>query len=157
VQATSRPINPNQPIEIDPYLWPLMGAVFFLWVLSQRVFEMPGHPGNFSRRVACFRCALEEWTREKLPRSWAVVQIEMGSAHARRVDGTKATNMGEAVACYNRALEVWTRESQPRLYGRCRGPIPQSSWPTRTSGRGAATGCPTWRRRWRAIIMPSRC
>ena len=65
--------------------------------------------------MAAFRAALEETTRDRVPRDWAMAQVNLGSALATlgaRESGT--ARLEELVAAYRVALEETTREQAPR-------------------------------------------
>jgi tetratricopeptide (TPR) repeat protein len=64
--------------------------------------------------VAAFRAALEERTRERVPRNWATTQNNLGTALwslGARESGT--ARLEEAVAAFRAALEERTRERVP--------------------------------------------
>ena len=64
--------------------------------------------------MAAFRAALEETTRERVPRDWAMTQVNLGNAQAtlgERESGT--ARLDEAVAAFRAALEETTRDRMP--------------------------------------------
>jgi len=77
--------------------------------------------------IGAWRAALGELTRSRVPRDWAMTQINLGNAlwtiGAR--EGS-VTRLEEAVATYRTALEEWTR---------CRAPL---DWATAQSNLGNA-------------------
>ena len=68
--------------------------------------------------VTAYRAALEVYTREQLPRLWAVAQSNLGSVlsdQGKRANGEDGQRLlGEAVTAYRAALEVYTREQLPQ-------------------------------------------
>jgi hypothetical protein len=66
--------------------------------------------------VAAFCAALDEWTRERVPLQWAMIQVNLGTAllsFGVRESGTG--KLTEAVADFRAALEEYKHEHRPRL------------------------------------------
>src|SRR5260370_18466595 len=64
--------------------------------------------------VTAFREALQEWTRERMPLGWAMVQNNLGNAFrtlGEREGGT--ARLEEAVVAFRAALEELTSEPMP--------------------------------------------
>ncbi len=85
---------------------------------------------NFARAVAAYHNALEVYTREDLPRDWAMTWNNLGNAlseQGRRTGGEAGRKLQEeAEAAYRAALEVYTREDLPQ------------DWATTQNNLGAA-------------------
>ena len=64
--------------------------------------------------VVAFRAALEEFTRDRMPLEWAIMQNNLGNAlraFGEREEGTD--RLEEAVSAYRATLEEWTHERAP--------------------------------------------
>ncbi|HEV2238827.1 MAG TPA: hypothetical protein VGR57_19365, partial [Ktedonobacterales bacterium] len=72
---------------------------------------------NQEQAIACYRAALEVYTRASAPADWATTQNNLGlalAAQAGLAEGdARARLLGEAVAAYRAAQEVYTRASDP--------------------------------------------
>ena len=73
---------------------------------------------RFSEAVAAYRSALEVYTQQELPQSWATTQNNLGNTlkeHGIRTSGEAgAALLAEAVAAYRSALEVRTQQELPQ-------------------------------------------
>jgi tetratricopeptide (TPR) repeat protein len=73
-----------------------------------------------SQAVAAYRKALQVYTREHLPQSWAMTQNNLGNAlkaQGIRMDGDEGVKLlTEAEAVYRKALEVRTPEALPKQW-----------------------------------------
>ena len=69
---------------------------------------------RLEQAVAACRAALEEFTYDRVPRDWAMTQMNLGGALlslGERAGGT--ARLQEAVAAYRLALEEWTCDRLP--------------------------------------------
>ena len=71
---------------------------------------------NLEEAIACFRRALEVYTKEAFPEKWAMTQNNLGNAYGDRISGDRAQNLEQAIACCNRALKVYTKEGFPEKW-----------------------------------------
>jgi tetratricopeptide (TPR) repeat protein len=71
---------------------------------------------NLEEAIACFRRALEVYTKEAFPEKWAMTQNNLGTTYSDRISGDRAQNLEEAIACCNRALKVYTKEGFPEKW-----------------------------------------
>jgi tetratricopeptide (TPR) repeat protein len=86
-----------------------------LWTLGER----ESGPARLEEAVAAFRAALEENTRERVPRDWATTQTNLGTALERLGEReSSTTRLKEAVAAYRAALEERTPERDPLRWAR---------------------------------------
>ena len=71
--------------------------------------------------VEAYRDALKEWTRERVPRSWAIIQYNLGialSAIGKRESGIG--RLHEAIEAYHETLKEFTRERVPSDWSNAR-------------------------------------
>ena len=105
---TLRDLLPSDPQSIAPELGKF--GVFFC------EFPLGDRAQNLEEAIACYRHALEVYTKQAFPEDWAMAQNNLGTAYGDRISGDRAQNLEEAIACFNRALEVYTKESFPEKW-----------------------------------------
>jgi tetratricopeptide (TPR) repeat protein len=91
------------------------GSVLHSYALvRETIGEQAGSNDDMQRAIAAFREALQEWTRERVPLDWAMIQNNLGSALTRLGDRESGTaRLEEAVTAFREALQEWTRERRP--------------------------------------------
>lgn len=72
--------------------------------------------GHYEEAIACYKSALQFYTREAFPQEWAEIQQSLGQVYTERIQGDKAENVGDAIACFQAALEIYTREAFPEQW-----------------------------------------
>ena len=72
--------------------------------------------GRYEEAIACYKSALQFYTREAFPQEWAEIQQSLGQVYSERIQGDKAENVGDAIACFQAALEIYTREAFPEQW-----------------------------------------
>ena len=89
----------------------LNGLGTALWALG----DLESDTTRLEEAVTTFRAALGEWTRERVPNAWAMIQNNLGvalKALGERQSGS--ARLEEAVVAHRAALEERTREGDPR-------------------------------------------
>ncbi|MEG4582773.1 CHAT domain-containing protein [Microcoleus sp. MON1_C5] len=76
-------------------------------------FPLGRRAWNLEIAIACYKSALEVYTRENYPEYWATTQNNLGADYSDRIEGVRAANIELAISCYRSALEVYTRENYP--------------------------------------------
>jgi CHAT domain-containing protein/tetratricopeptide (TPR) repeat protein len=71
---------------------------------------------NLKKAIACYKAALEIFTREDFPVDYAMTQNNLGNAYYDLPTGDRGENLKKAIACYKAALEIFTREKFPVKY-----------------------------------------
>jgi tetratricopeptide (TPR) repeat protein len=72
--------------------------------------------GRYEEAIACYKSALQFYTREAFSQEWAEIQQSLGQVYSERIQGDKAENIDEAIACFQAALEIYTRETFPEQW-----------------------------------------
>lgn len=72
--------------------------------------------GRYEEAIACYKSALQFYTREAFSQEWAEIQQSLGQVYSERIQGDKAENIDEAIACFQAALEIYTREAFPEQW-----------------------------------------
>ncbi|NER27096.1 MAG: CHAT domain-containing protein [Symploca sp. SIO1C4] len=82
---------------------------------SNLIVEFPrgSRANNIEIAIVCCQNALEIYTREAFPDSWAMAQMNLGNAYRDRIRGEKAQNLEDAITCFRHALEIYTRDAFP--------------------------------------------
>ena len=79
--------------------------------------ERENGTARLEEAVAAFREALEEYTRDRVPLSWAATQVNLGGALFGLGERQNRTaRLEEAVAAYRAALEEYTRDRVPLFW-----------------------------------------
>ncbi len=96
---------------------------FFTAVISEfanliQQFPLGSRLANLEIAIACYRLALEVYTRAAYPENWAMTQMNLAIAYGDQIRGERAVNLEESIACYRLALEVRTREAYPEQWAR---------------------------------------
>ncbi|WGJ13471.1 tetratricopeptide repeat protein [Methylocapsa sp. D3K7] len=89
-------------------------ALNLLGVALSSLGEREGGTKTLNKAVDAYREALKEYTRERVPLDWAMIQNNLGNALTRlgeRESGTETLN--KAVDAYREALKEYTRERVP--------------------------------------------
>ena len=89
---------------------------------SSALGERQSGTARLEEAVAAYREALQEWTRARAPRDWAMTQMGLGNALrvlGQRQSGT--ARLQEAVAAYREALQENTRERVPLEWAKSTG------------------------------------
>jgi hypothetical protein len=68
---------------------------------------------NLEAAIGHQRAVLDDLTRERDERLWALVHHNLGNVYAERTLGDRAQNIEDAIEDFNAALTVFTRESWP--------------------------------------------
>jgi tetratricopeptide (TPR) repeat protein len=71
---------------------------------------------NLEQAIAAYELALQVYTRDDSPESWATAQNNLGNAYRDRIRGDRATNLELAIAASRLALKVRTRTSFPEKW-----------------------------------------
>lgn len=82
-------------------------------LLRETIGEQAGSNEDLPQAIAALRAALQEWTRERVPLQWAMIQNNFGTALrtlGERESGTARLEQAVAAFC---ALQEWTRERGP--------------------------------------------
>ena len=114
-----------------------------LGITSSMIGDQAGDNSALAAAATAYRAALEELTRDRVPRHWATTQNNLGLALAtlgERESGT--AHLTEAVAAYRLTLEERTRDrSAARLGGDAEQPRPHAGDAWRAGDRyGASRG-----------------
>lgn len=71
-----------------------------------RALTTGDHEANLARAIASYEAALQLYTEEEFPESWAATQNSLGNAYLNRPTGDRTANVRQAIACYEAALRV---------------------------------------------------
>ena len=71
-------------------------------------FPLGNRASNLDMAIIGYKLALNIFTRDDFPQSWARTQNNLGNAYSNKIIGNRAENIDEAISCYQLALEVYT-------------------------------------------------
>ncbi len=109
-----------------------------LGLAAYTVGEQRGRQDWLEQAVAAYGEALKEYTRERVPLDWAMIQNNLGNALRRLGERESGTaRLEEAVAAYEEALQERTRERVPLDWAATKNNLGLALW-RRGSGRAAA-------------------
>jgi hypothetical protein len=95
-----------------------------LGVTLAAIGELEHNPSHLEGAVSCFRAALQEKTRERVPHDWAGTQANLGHALSTLGEWEGGTaKLEEAVVAYRAALLEWKRELVPLDWANCAGSL----------------------------------
>jgi len=88
---------------------------------------------NLEKAILHLETALPMWTREAMPRDWAMAHNNLGIAYWSRIQGPRADNQEKAAAHFEVALTVFTRDTYPAEWAQIQNNLAVMYW-NRTHG-----------------------
>jgi tetratricopeptide (TPR) repeat protein len=117
----------------------LAGVRFSLAAALYAQGEQSARNGPLEESVELLHKVLDQWSRERDPRDWAMAENNLGIAlWTLSTRGGGAAQLEESAAAFRESLKELTRESAPRQWAMAQNNLGFVLWTLSTQGGGAA-------------------
>ncbi|HHP7246251.1 MAG TPA: tetratricopeptide repeat protein [Elainellaceae cyanobacterium] len=93
-----------------------------------REFPLGDRSLNLELSLLASQLSLKVFAHIAFSNNWALIQNNLGNAHAERIRGDRAENLENAIAAFELASQVYTREAFPQDWARAQNNLGIAYW-----------------------------